>query len=304
VAVVPLGKLVGMEIKLGEACPFDLGLTLCCGQAFRWNEKGGWWYGVARGRPVKIRQREGVLESENTDASEIRSYFGLEDDLNAILRLVGRDSFAREVTERFRGLRILRQEPWECLVSYICATYKSIPAIRQMIGRLCQMFGEPARFEGEVFYGFPCAERLAKASPGELKSCGLGYRAKYVSGTAKRVSAGEFDLGGLRTMPYEEARSSLLGLPGVGLKVADCVLLFSAGRLEAFPVDVWVKRAILRHYTPQFPKEFVDKAVRCRSPSNTEYQALSAFGRQYFGKYAGYAQEYLYHHERTHNSWK
>jgi len=132
-----------------------------------------------------------------------------------------------------------------------------------------------------------------------LAECGLGYRTGYVSETAKRVYSGDFDLKKLRKISYEKARRELLNLPGVGLKVADCVSLFSLEKLEAFPVDVWIKRIILKYYSNNFEKKFIKKISLKKSLTRSEYERLSLFGRRYFGEYAGYAQEYLYHYERT-----
>ena len=137
------------------------------------------------------------------------------------------------------------------------------------------------------------------ASENGLRECGLGYRAKYVQTTAKKIWEEKFDFEGLKALPYLEARKKLVEFPGVGLKVADCVLLFSLEKTEAFPVDVWVKRVILNHYADQLPEPFVKKLSSHDSLSNSEYEKLNSFGRSYFGDYAGYAQEYLYHYERT-----
>jgi len=141
--------------------------------------------------------------------------------------------------------------------------------------------------------------KLAFASENALRECGLGYRAKYVQAAAKKIYEEKIELESLKTLPYLEARKMLIEFPGVGLKVADCVLLFSLEKLEAFPVDVWIKRVILNHYANQLPESLVKKLSTHDSLSNSEYEKLNAFGRSYFGKYAGYAQEYLYHFERT-----
>jgi N-glycosylase/DNA lyase len=160
-------------------------------------------------------------------------------------------------------------------------------------------FGEKKAFDGLDFYAFPTVDKLAFASENELRDCGLGYRAGYVQETAKKIHESKIQLESLKTMPYLDARKALAELPGVGLKVADCVLLFSLEKMEAFPVDVWVKRAILNHYADQLPELLAKKLLTHHSLSNSEYEKLNAFGRSYFGKYAGYAQEYLYHYERT-----
>lgn len=289
-----------MKIHLGADCPLNLETTLCCGQAFRWEKQAEWWIGVTGQGPFKIRQHADHLESENVSASHVKEYFGLEDDLPNIYTRIGRDRIMRKAIQEFSGLRILRQDPWECLISYICATYKSIPAIKSMIQKLCAKFGDETHFEGRSHHSFPTSTALAEATIAELEQCGLGYRAKYVSGTARIISEGAVDLEQLRLMSYEQARRELLRFPGVGCKVADCVLLFSLGRLEAFPVDVWMRRAILRHYGKHLPHELTTKIESEKSLSNAEYGKLGQFGRSYFGEYAGYAQEYLYHYERVH----
>lgn len=279
---------------------FNLDATLCCGQVFRWNKKGDWWFGVATDKAFKIRQANSELEFVNADEKFVVYYFGLEDNLRRIRERIARDKHVVKALQAFWGLRIVRQDPWECLISYICATYKSITAIRHMLFNLSKRFGERIVFEGCDYYTFPSPESLAKTTESNLVACGLGYRAKYVLETSKRVSDGDFYLESLRKMPYHQAKKALMSFSGVGPKVADCLLLFSLGRLDAFPVDVWVKRAILNHYAEHFPQEFIKKISHNRSFSNAEYEQLNAFGRSYFGEYAGYAQEYLYHYERLH----
>ena len=278
---------------------FDLDFSLCCGQVFRWKKIGEWWYGVVGENVFKIRQLGAELEFENVSEKFVTCYFGLNDDLEQISCCIGRDDYIRKALRKFAGLRIVRQEPWECLISFICATYKSIAAIELMLSKLSLKFGERKIFDGLDFYTFPTDGKLAFASENGLRECGLGYRAKYVQATAKKIHEGKIELERLKAMPYLEARKTLVEFPGVGLKVADCVLLFSLEKLEAFPVDVWVKRVILNHYANLFPEALVKKLSTHESLSNGEYEKLNAFGRSYFGKYAGYAQEYLYHFERT-----
>jgi N-glycosylase/DNA lyase len=287
-----------MKIRLGSKCPFNLEATLCCGQTFRWNKQGEWWYGVVRDKAFKLCQIGNELEFEDVDADFVKDYFGLADDLPRIYSQIGRDVQMTNAIETFRGLRILHQDPWECLISYICATYKNISAIKQMLFNLSKRFGDKIDFEGNIFHTFPNAERLAKASLKELRECSLGYRAKFVSETAKTVRENDFEFERLRRAPYERAKAELLDFPGVGRKVADCVLLFSLGKVDAFPVDVWIRRAIVRHYASYFPDKFVNRIRGQKSLTDSEYEKLNSFGRKHFGKYAGYAQEYLYHYER------
>ena len=279
--------------------PFDLDISICCGQVFRWKKIGKWWYGVVGENVFKIRQYGSELEFDGVTGEFVKCYFGLNDDLELITRTIGKDDYIKAALHRFEGLRIVRQEPWECLISFICATYKSIAAIQQMLIKISVKFGEKKIFDGLDFYIFPSVKKLALASENGLRECGLGYRAKYVQATAKKIFEEKFDLESLKTMPYLEARKKLVEFPGVGLKVADCVLLFSLEKMEALPVDVWIKRVILNHYANQLPEKLVKKLLSHNSLTNSEYDKLSAFGRSYFGRYAGYAQEYLFHYERT-----
>ena len=281
-----------------DAVPFNLDVTLCCGQVFRWDNKGDWWYGVVGDNAFKVRQIGAELEFVGANEALVVRYFGLDDDLQKISTSIGRDEHIRKALRAFWGLRLIRQEPWECLISYICATYKNIPAIRHMLLQLSRKFGEKTVFDGCEFFTFPTPEKLACATVKRLAECGLGYRAKYVHATSKRIFENDFELENLRQLPYLQAKKQLCSLAGVGPKVADCVLLFSLGKTEAFPVDRWVKRVILNHYAQQLPPELARKLAQREGLTNSEYAKLSAFGRQYFGKYAGYAQEYLYHYER------
>ncbi len=290
-----------LQLDLAET-PFSLDHTLSCGQTFRWEKDAEWWVGVASQTVFKIRQTNGVLEfrsSDDSSASElIWRYLRLNDDLPLVYSRIMKDKYLNQAVRSFHGLRLVRQEPWECLISYICATYKNIPAIKQMIFNLCRRFGQPKKFESEDFYTFPKPESLSKASLNELRFCKLGYRAKNVVKTAKLVQKGRFDLETLKPMPYERAKEELLTLPGVGPKVADCVLLFSLDKLEAFPIDVWMKRIILNRYSKYFEPDFITKIKNKKGLSPREYKTIYAFGRKYFGEYLGYAQEYLYHYQR------
>jgi len=292
-----------LEIKMDlSKTPFNLDFTLQCGQTFRWEKIGEWWFGVVRRYVVKARQNNDVLEvhtyPEEPDFRFWRGYFRLDDDLPRIYSLIVKDDHIKAAVESFRGLRLLRQEPWECLVSYVCATNKNIPAIKDMIFRMCKNFGKKLLFEGREFYTFPKPKDLANADIERLKACKLGFRAKRVREIAKKVDSKEFDLEALHRLSYGDAWRKLLKLPGVGPKVADCFLLFSLGKLEAFPIDIWMKRIILKYYHDHFEESFVKRVLGKKSPSRAEYRKIGLFGRKYFGEFVGYAQEYLYHYER------
>jgi N-glycosylase/DNA lyase len=281
-----------------DGVPLNLDVTLCCGQVFRWDKKGDWWYGVAGGKAIKVRQVNAELEFANADQKFVENYFALEDDLQKIGANIGRDTHIRKALREFWGLRIIRQDPWECLISYICATYKNIPAIKHMLLSLSTKFGEKTMLDDMEFFTFPTPRKLANASVKDLLECGLGYRAKYVQDTSKRIFENDFELERLRQLPYTQAKKQICNFAGVGPKVADCTLLFSLGKTEAFPVDRWVERVILNHYAEKLPPELAQKLQKREGLTNSDYAKLNVFGREYFGKYAGYAQEYLYHYER------
>jgi N-glycosylase/DNA lyase len=278
--------------------PFYLDVTLCCGQVFRWDKIGEWWYGVAGKKVFKIRQLGEKVEFANIEWKFVENYFGLNVDLENINAQVNKDEHIEKALKAYWGLRLIRQDPWECLISYICATYKSIPAIKHMLNNMAQKFGKKINFEERAFYTFPECKTLAGATEQELAACGLGYRAKYVLETSKIISESNFDLEGLKKLPYLQAKKMLMEFSGVGAKVADCVLLFSLGKTEAFPVDVWVKRVILNHYGDKLAPDVFKRLTDHESLSSADYGRLNEFGRSYFGEYAGYAQEYLYHYER------
>jgi len=290
------------KIQLDSSTPFNLEHTLRCGQVFRWEKMGDWWYGVVSGKVLKLRQIGDKLlfESfpEKMNQKFVENYFRLDDDLSRILSRINKDQHIGEATKALHGLRIIRQEPWECLISYMCATNANIPAIRNMILNLSKRFGKRITLEGHDFYAFPKPSDLAEADIAEIKGCKLGFRADRVLKVSKMIEQGEFDLEALRKMGYEEAKGKLMFLPGVGHKVADCVLLFSLDMLKSFPVDVWMRRIILRFYPDQFETSFVEKVLGKRSITPKEYEKISTFGRGYFGQYAGYAQEYLFHYWR------
>jgi len=291
------------EIRLDLTdTPFSLNHTLNCGQVFRWQKHGDRWHGVIRETFVKIRQKGGVLQFQthprDVEAAFIRSYFRLDDDLPHIYSRIMKDRHVREAVVKFRGLRLMRQDPWECLISYICATNKNIPAVKNMIKNLCARFGKKILANGEEVYTFPQPRNLAQSSLKDLRLCKLGFRAERIKKTSRLMSDSHFDLAALKTMPYEKAKKELTALPGVGPKVADCVLLFSLEKLEAFPIDIWMKRIISEFYREHFERSFVEKVKAKKSLSPHEYAIINSFGRKYFGEYVGYAQEYLFHYQR------
>jgi len=272
--------------SVAVAGPFSLEHALDCGQAFRWRRDGGHYRGVVGGRLIVLGKKEGALEYEMSppaDGSLVSSYFRLDDDYAHIVSAISRDGNVKGAVDAYPGLRLLRQEPWECLTSYICSAWSNVERIKGTIDALCRAFGDRIECVEEA-YAFPSPEALASASIPALMECGLGYRAKYVKGTAEAVESGRVDLESLKCADYGEAKKELLSLPGVGEKVADCTLLFSLDRLEAFPVDVWVRRVMQQLY-------FGGRDVKDAG--------IKQFAAKRFGAYAGYAQQFLYHYARS-----
>jgi N-glycosylase/DNA lyase len=267
--------------------PLDLEHTLECGQAFRWRREGDWYFGPVSSYALKVRTVRGGLEVRSNPPfaeEKVRYYFRLDDDLDAILREVGVDRYIREAARKYRGLRLLRQEPWECLVSYVSSAASNIPKISRCIDKLSSGHGPRLELDGTVAFGFPEPGRLAVAGTAALRKCELGFRAPYIAGIARTIAGGKFETPeALRELPYQQAKERLMSLKGVGEKVADCVLLFSLDKLEAFPVDRWVKRAVESLFLGN--RTVSEKTVR-------------EWGRAHYGRYAGYAQQYLFHYMR------
>jgi N-glycosylase/DNA lyase len=271
---------------------YDLAATLDSGQTFRWRLNDGAWTGVIGGRQVRLRQTGDSIVAETAAPAVgwdwLEHYLQTGTDLAAILKTFPADPPMQAAVRACLGLRLLRQEPWECLASFILSSTKQIVQIRQIVSLLCERFGEPIPvFPGQPReFSFPGAARIAALSEVELRGCKMGFRAPYLLASARSVAAGEIHLDRLQGLPVETARAELMRLPGVGRKIADCVLLFGYGFDAAFPIDVWVVKALQQLY---FPKR---RAARPR---------LERFAATHFGPHAGYAQQYLFHFMRTKN---
>ena len=285
-------------MRLAVDQPLALGESLESGQAHRWRRLAdGRYSGVLGRRLVQIGTAAddgGGLEyhcagpgEQREDAATdalLRSYFRLDDDIDAIYADICRDRRVSEMVARYPGLRILRQEPWECAVAFICSANSNIPRIHQNMEAMAAALGEPLELDGEVRHTFPGPARLAAAGEGTLRRLGLGFRAPYVAAAAQQVCAGELDLAALAGAPYADAKARLMECRGIGAKIADCIAVFALDKLEAFPVDVWVRRALAEWYFPMQKK-----------PPD---RALVEWAQGYFGRYAGYSQQYLFHGRR------
>ena len=277
------------------ASDFDLAMTLNSGQVFHWEKLGNGFVGTIGDRAVYVEQRKNAstvwTSEEKPDGLKpsslrrlVTNYFALDHPLAEICASFPDDPAMNSARLFCRGLRIIRQPKWECLATFICSSMKQVAHIRQISLALRRRFGEGRQIGNHFAYAFPLARRIARASEDDLRECALGYRARNLLMTARLVGSGNADLGAWSALPDADLREKLCALPGVGMKVANCVMLFAYERLGAFPIDVWIERVLKKQYFP-------------RKKKVTEPQ-LREFAETYFGEHGGYAQQYLFHHAR------
>jgi len=286
------------EILLPVA-DYDLAATLESGQVFRWQFVGQAWRGWVGSHAVRLTPTPAGLHAVTaapvTDWDWLRHFLQTEIDYPAVLATFPADEPMRQAVAACRGLRLLRQDPWECLASFILSSTKQIVQIRQIVAQLCERFGEPCGGDVPsppgaslawplVPRAFPTPAKLAAASEADLRACKMGFRAPSLLAAARTVAEGRLDLEKIRRLDYAAARAELMQLRGVGGKIADCVLLFAYGFDSAFPVDVWVERALQELYFPR--RRAGDKRLR-------------RFAATHFGPHAGYAQQFLFHYMRV-----
>lgn len=266
---------------------FNLRHTFLCGQCFRWYENDdGSFSGIAYGKAVKMELRNKELIIHNTSLEDTEKiwidYLDLNRDYSHIKGLYAQDEYVSKAMEFGYGIHILNQDIFECLISFIISTQNQIPRIKKIVAQLSQMYGTKQKLGSETLYAFPTISQLEGIKRSDLDDLKAGYRADYIVDAVERLTTGEVDLERVKTLSYPEAKSELMKIKGVGPKVADCVLLFSAGKSEAFPIDVWVKRTMQTLYLD-------DKA---------SIKEIEAKAKALFGEYAGFAQQYLFYYAR------
>jgi N-glycosylase/DNA lyase len=265
---------------------FALSTTVECGQAFRWSRTADCWFeGVVGRRVIRLRQHPHSVEWESrppADKKVVARYLALDVSLPDILATFPGDPLLRRAVKDHHGLRVIRQEPWECLASFIASSSKQIVQIRQIVDVLARRFGEPV---SDTHHAFPTVAAVARATHQQLWDCKLGFRAKNLLAAARLIDNGKLDLDALPSLEYGQALEELIKLPGVGEKIANCTLLFACGFNQAFPIDVWIERALRRIYFDG------KKRVTTRE--------LRKFAHTHFGPYAGWAQQYLFFSERS-----
>ena len=269
----------GMNVAF-DVHDFALQHTLCCGQFFRYVQLDNAYYVHSRDKLFKIQQTGTRLDVIGSSHHFVSSLFDLEQDYTPILKALATDAALRPLVAQLPGIRIMNQDPWECLIGFVCSAASNIKRIQQNMNALAEQFGQPIALDGFSSFTFP--KPGAIDNPRALKLCRLGFREKYVQHINDCVT--DAWLKRLRHKNYDDAKQALMELPGVGEKIADCVLLFSLGFRQAFPVDVWIKRVVEELY-------FDSKPVAEKN--------IAAFGRERFGMNAGLAQQYLFHWRRN-----
>ena len=283
-------------------------ITVNSGQMFLWENYKNSWYGVYKSHILKFsldhkNSGKGTYDHLYFDSlPELDNWqelvFRLDDDINYISSCLTNDNMISQLFKKYSGLWLMRQDPFQCMISFACSSNTNIPMIRRMLKNLCRKFGIKREIDEKKFFTFPTTKSLAKASINELCSCGIGYRAKTIKSLTEKIIIGTLNIEELSRCKYDEAKEKLLGIYGIGNKLADCILLFSLEKTEAFPIDVWIARSIHSYYRALLNQESFKLDFNSTKLSPNKYNLLSKIMRQHFGKYAGYAQQYLYYHMR------
>ena len=275
------------EIILKEK--LDLELSLFSGQAFRWKKKLNWYYGFIDNKFLKLRIKNNCLEYVCSDEwvaqDKVYDYFGLGIKYNEIFENFD-DELSTVAYKKLQGMRVLNQDPWECLISFIISAWSNVPKISNTIHLLCQKLGHKYILDDMVGYSFPSPIQITGLTESEMKSFGLGYRGQYVLKTSKIIEENKILLSDFYNEDYFDSLKFLLTFPGVGDKVANCVLIYSLKKYNAFPVDLWVERLLVEDYGLNKKMSLINKRK---------------WGQNYFGKYSGIIQHYLFHYKRKYN---
>ena len=269
---------------------FELDHIFECGQCFRWNkEANGNYIGIAYGKAIEIEKKNDEVTIYNINEEEFNmlwcDYFDLKRDYTVIKKKFQRDPLLKKSVDFGHGIRLLQQEPFELTISFIISSNNRIPMIKRAINNLSEKWGKTIEYKGKTYYAFPNIEDLEKASLEEIATCGLGFRSKYVRDTVHRIYTGEVSLETIKAEKDDTCHEELQKLNGIGPKVSDCIMLFSMQKYSAFPVDVWVKRAMQFFYLAP----------------DVSLPKIREFARDKFKNLAGFAQQYLFYYARENN---
>jgi len=268
-------------------CTINVENSINSGQVFLWRKKDNYWYGVNGQDILKISDSGNIKSYQNIKTD----FFRKKDNLEKIIKSISKDNTIRKAVKQYIGLRILEQDPFQCLISFIISSNSNIQKIKNNLENIVEKFGSKVKFQNQEFFLFPEPKKLAKASINEITSCGVGYRAQFIKKAANMTLLKKIDLECLKKCNYQDAKKEICLIPGVGNKVADCVLLFSLNKLEAFPLDRWIIRILEKYYADEFQLE-------TKTITEKQYSILHEKSVKYFGPFAGYAQQFLFKMER------
>ena len=257
------------------------------GQVFLWRKNGNYWYGINGQDILKISNSGSVKSYQNIKTD----FFRKRDNIEKIIKSISKDSITKKAVKQYTGLRILEQDPFQCLISFIISSNSNIQKIKSSLEKMSKKFGVKVKFDNQEFFLFPKPEKLANASINEIKSCGVGYRARFIKEAANRTVLEKINFEYLKKSNYQNAKDEICLIPGVGNKVADCVLLFSLNKLESFPLDRWMIRILEKYYSDKFQLE-------TKTITEKQYGILHEKIVNHFGPYAGYSQQFLFKMER------
>ena len=269
----------------------DVDNSINSGQVFLWKKYGSDWYGINGQDILKINKNAAIKSIQNSKTS----FFRKNDDMQEIIKSISKDKTVKEAIKQYEGLRIFKQDPFQCMISFIISSNSNIQKIKNSLEKITKKFGEKVEIENKEFFLFPKPEKLANASIEEIKRCGVGYRAPFIKQAAEMVLSEKINFKHLEKCNYKEAKKNICLIPGVGNKVADCILLFSLNKLEAFPLDTWMIKILEKYYSDEFK-------IETKTITQKQYEILHEKIVNYFGPYCGYAQQFLFKMEReSHN---
>ncbi|MBC8501682.1 MAG: DNA repair protein [Nitrosopumilus sp.] len=269
----------------------DVDNSINSGQVFLWEKYGSDWYGINGQDILKINKNAAIKSIQNSKTS----FFRKNDDMQEIIKSISKDKTVKEAIKQYEGLRIFKQDPFQCMISFIISSNSNIQKIKNSLEKITKKFGEKVEIENKEFFLFPKPEKLANASIEEIKRCGVGYRAPFIKQAAEMVLSEKINFKHLEKLDYKEAKKNICLIPGVGNKVADCILLFSLNKLEAFPLDTWMIKILEKYYSNEFK-------IETKTITQKQYEILHEKIVNYFGPYCGYAQQFLFKMEReSHN---
>ncbi|HUU48089.1 MAG TPA: DNA glycosylase [Nitrosopumilaceae archaeon] len=270
-----------------DYCKINLENTINSGQVFLWEKDQSNWYGINGQNILRVNEL-GEIKSYATHKMD---FFRDQDDLEKILKSISKDRTTKKAVKKYSGLRLLRQDPFQCFISFIVSSNSNIQKIKMCLENICKNFGEKVFFDNKEFFLFPTPKILASASIQKIKKCGTGYRSSFIIAASEMVYSNKINFEYLKQCEYHQAKEIITQVPGVGNKVADCILLFSLDKLEAFPLDRWMIRILEKYYPSVF--ELSTKTITPK-----QYEILHEKIIKYFGPYAGYAQQFLFKMER------